>query len=372
MRFMTDMSRVPRQTALAVTVIAVAVALAACGAKKPGPTQAAARVDGAEITVHQINYRLQRERGLRADQMEQAGRKVLDQLIDEQLVVEKAEKEKLDKDPQAAQAMDAARREVLARAYVEQVAQGVPAPTEDALHRYYEQNDALFTRRRIYTLQEFLAQVPVDRIPVLKAMIDAGKPVADVAAWFKEQNVPFRGQQGVHPAEQVPLNSLKQLADVPDGRGLITSTGDQVHVTYVVSSVSEPVDYDKAKPAITQFLGAESRRKTTEGNLAALRSAAKIQYMAPYEGLAASQAAAFSLKDVAATAPAPQASGDRVSLPVSRASGVQVTLPTAEAGVHVELPTSTSQGVRVSLPSTAASSVEVRLPPQSGVDSGKK
>jgi len=359
---MTDMSRVPRRMALGTSVLALGLALAACGAKKHETTQAAARVDGAEITVHQINYRLQRERGLKPEQMDEAGRKVLEQLIDEQLVVEKAEKEKVDKDPLAEQAMGAARREILARAYVEQAAQGVPAPADDALHRYFDDNEALFAKRRIYTLQEFLAQVPLAKLPALQALVDAGKPVAEVESWLKQQGVPFRGQQGVHPAEQIPLGSLKQLAAQPDGRGILVSNGSQVHVTYIVSSTTQPVSFDQAKPAIAQFLLTDARRKATEGNLAALRSAAKIQYMPPYEALAAAQPAALSTKDIDAKSQVQAASGTRVSLP---AAGVS-------SSTQVSLPTATAPGVRISLPASAASSVEVRLPSQTGGSPDKK
>jgi EpsD family peptidyl-prolyl cis-trans isomerase len=369
-RHMTPMSRVPRVAALTGMAIAIAVMLAACG-KKHDATQSAARVDGTEITVHQINYRLQHER-VRSDQMDAASHKVLEQLIDEQLVVEKAEKDKLDKQPEGEQALAAARRDVLAHAYIEQVGQGVPPPTEDMLHQYFDDNSALFSNRRIYTLHEFLARVPVEQIPALQALVDSGKPSSDVVAWMKAQNVAFREQEGSHPAEQVPLGSLKQLSTLADGHGMLASAGNQVHITYLVSSDPQPVAFDRAKPAISQFLTVEARRKATEGNLAALRSAAKIQYAAEYQALGVSQGPDITTRDIAASAPDAIASNSHVSLPDTGAgSRVQVALPAASGtSVQVTLPT-TTPGVRVSLP-VAASSVEVRLPPQTGSDAGKK
>jgi EpsD family peptidyl-prolyl cis-trans isomerase len=358
---MTTKSTTMRRTLMTASLVSSALLLAACTGHKKEATQSAARVDGTEITVHQINYRLQRERGLRPEQMDEASRKVLEQLIDEQLIVERAEKVKMDKEPGAGQALDAARREVLARAYVEQAAQSVPAPTDQALHTYFDANPDLFSSRRVYTLQEYLAKVPEDEIPALRALVDGGKSTAEIEAWFKAGNVPFRGQQGTHPAEQIPLGSLKSLAALQDGRGIVVSAGNQVHVTYISASTLAPVPFDKAKPAIGQFLTVEARRKATEGNLAALRSVAQVKYSAPYEALAAS-ASTFSLKDVEAASQAAAATGTRVSLPVNTSSGVQVSLPGA----------ATTTGVRVSLPNSPASGVEVRLPPQSGGDAAKK
>lgn len=361
-----------RHAALTATAVAAALLLAACTGHKKDATQSAARVDGTEITVHQINYRLQRERGLRPEQQEAASHKVLEQLIDEQLVVEKAEKVKMDKEAGAQQALDAARREVLARAYVEQAAQSVPVPNDAAIHAYYDANDALFSHRRVYTLHEYLAKVPEDKVPALRALVEASKSPADVEAWFKAQGVQFRAQETTQPAERIPLNSLKTLATVPDGHGLVASAGSQVHVTYVASSVQAPVDYEKAKPVIAQFLMVESRRKTTESNMAALRTAAKIDYSAPYQALAASGPALGTLKDIDAASQLQTPSGTHVTLPVaSTSSGVQVTLPaTTTSSVQVSLPQ--TQGVRVSLPATPASSVEVRLPPQTTPDTPKK
>jgi EpsD family peptidyl-prolyl cis-trans isomerase len=321
--------------------------------------------------VHQLKYQLQRQH-VRPDQEEAASGKALEQLIDEQLIVEKAEKVKMEREPGAQQALDATRREVLARAYVEQAAQTVPTPTDAAMHNYFDDNDALFAHRRVYVLQEYLAKVPEDKIPALRAMVEAGRPPAEVEAWFAAQNAPFRTQQSTHPAEQIPLNSLKALAAVQDGHGLVAAAGNQVHVTYVSTSTQAPVTFDKARPAIGQFLMVEARRKVTEGNLAALRTSAKIDYAPQYAALAASSPVLGTTKDIDSATQITETNGTHVTLPAANASsGVQVTLPTTTtSSVQVSLPQ--TQGVRVSLPATPASSVEVRLPAQATPDASKK
>jgi len=369
---MTKNDTMLRSTALTAAAVCVLL-LAGCGNNhKKGATQSVARVDGTELTMTELKYRLNREH-VRPDREEEAAPKVLEQLIDEQLIVEKAEKNKLDLEPTAQQALDAARRDVLARAYMEQAAQSVAAPTDAAIHGYYDSNPYLFSQRRVYTLQEYLAKVPEDKIPALRAMVEAGRPPEEAEAWFKAQGAAFRGQQSTHPAEQIPLGSLKEIAGIPVGKGLVASAGNQVHVTYVTSSTDAPVSFDKARGAIAQFLTVEGRKKVTEGNVGALRTAAKIEYAPQYAALAASGPALATLKDIeSAPSPLSNASGARVSLPaVNEASGVQVTLPTTTtSGVQVTLPQ--SQGVRVSLPATPASSAQVRLPPATPQDASKK
>ena len=94
--------RAIRMMALLPVVLA-AVLATGCGDKGSSEgkaTQAAARVNGSEVTVHQINQILERQQGLRPEQADAASRNILEGLIDQQLAVDKAEEQKLDRDPQ--------------------------------------------------------------------------------------------------------------------------------------------------------------------------------------------------------------------------------------------------------------------------------
>ncbi|HEX7640221.1 MAG TPA: EpsD family peptidyl-prolyl cis-trans isomerase [Burkholderiaceae bacterium] len=367
---MSDLSILARRLALVAAAAGLAAGLSACG-RKHEPTQAAARVDGTEITVHEINYRVQRDHSLRADQVEAAGRRALNDLIREQLFVEKAEKAKVDKEPDAQQALDAARRGVLVQAYLEQQAGSVAPPTDDAVRSYYDANPQLFSNRRIYTVHEFLALVTPDQAKALEAMVDQARPVADFQAWFKAQNVDMREQEVTRPAEQLPPAAARTLSSVPAGHGVIALTGNRAHVTLVVSSEPRPVGFDEARPVIQRILTVEGRRSNAEATVAALRSAAKIEYAPQYAALAASGPALGTLHDTVASGP--MEVGERVSLPASSATpDVHVTLPTdTSSGVRVSLPGNAQPGVRISLPTTPASSVDVHLSPQASQATGK-
>ena len=83
-------------------------------------------------------------------------REVLDRLVDQELAVEKAIEKKLDRSPEVLLALENSRREILARAYVEQITAGVPKPTTEEAKKYYAENPALFAERRIYNIQEIV------------------------------------------------------------------------------------------------------------------------------------------------------------------------------------------------------------------------
>ena len=90
--------------------VCAAVVLTGCGGKKDKEgvaSQTAAKVNKQELTVHQINFVLQQQRGLRQEQMEPASHQVLERLIDQELALQKAEDSKLDRDPLVQQQLEA-------------------------------------------------------------------------------------------------------------------------------------------------------------------------------------------------------------------------------------------------------------------------
>ena len=109
-------------------------------------TQVAARVNADEITVHQINDVLARNQNITPEFATQAKREILDRLIDQQLTKQKAIENKLDRSPKVMRAIEAAKSEILARAYQEQLAESLPRPVPVEVHEYYKQHPELFAQ----------------------------------------------------------------------------------------------------------------------------------------------------------------------------------------------------------------------------------
>lgn len=310
-----------RLAALLPVVAAVAL-LAGCGdkAKSEGKaSQAAARVNGDEITVHQINQVLERQPGLKPEQTDAASRQVLESLIDQQLAVAKAEEQKLDRDPQVVQLLDATRRSILARVYLEKAAAaGAGTPTPEELRKYYDTKPALFSQRKVYALQEFTVLAPADVTGPLMDKLKATKTATDFVETMKNSGVKFTANQVTQAAEGLPMNLLEPLSRVGDGEALYITGADGFKAVLVVASKSQPVAFEQAKPAIEQFLTAERRREFAQKEIKSLRAAAKLEYIGKFAEKAASGAAAASAPAVAASAtpavvPAPAAASGPAS-----------------------------------------------------------
>lgn len=271
---------------VAVSLTALLLTLAGCGDKKKDKdkpaSQTAAKVNKEEITVHQINYVLQQQRGIPPERAASASQQVLERLIDQELAVQKASEKKLDRDPRVVQQIEAARREIIARSYVEQIGSGAPKPTPEEIKAYYEEKPALFKERRVYSLQEIAIEASPEQVDALRVKLAAAKDINEFVAYLKSSDYKFSGNQAVRAAEQLPLSSLDSFAKMKDGQAVFTKTPTGAQIVVLAGSRSQPIDDARARPAIEQFLLNERKRKVVEDDLKALRAASKIEYVGQY------------------------------------------------------------------------------------------
>ena len=295
-------SRAIRMMALLPVVLAAALA-AGCGDKAPSEgkaTQSAARVNDAEITVHQINQILERQQGLRPEQADAASRNILEGLIDQQLAVAKAEEQKLDRDPQVMQMLESTRRGILARTYLERAAaSGAGTPSAEEVRKYFDDKPALFSQRKLYALQEFTVPATAEQTKDVIEVLKKARTPAEYAETIKAAGLKFTTQQVTQAAEGLPLAIVDQLSKVGDGESLFITAKDGFKAVLVLASRPQPVAFEQAKPAIEQFLTAERRRQFAQKEIKAMRDAAKIEYLGKFAEKPASGAAAAAGNSVA-------------------------------------------------------------------------
>jgi EpsD family peptidyl-prolyl cis-trans isomerase len=274
---------------LAVALVLVALA-AGCGKKeadKKPATQVAARVNSDEITVHQINTALARAPNLAPEAAVRAKRQVLERLIDEELAKQKAVEKKLDRSPGVVQAIEAAKAEILARAYLQQVAAALPQPAADQVKKYYDEHPELFAQRRLFSIEE-IALTADDKVAgELREQVAKGRSMKEIAEWLTSREVKFAPNRGLRAAEQVPLELLPRLQQMKDGEIRMFDTGEHREVVHLLASRAAPVDLAKAEPRIRQFLVNQRSRDALAEEMKQLRSQAKIEYLGEFAGDAA-------------------------------------------------------------------------------------
>ncbi len=309
---------------LPLAVVAAAALLVGCGEKKEKvASQTAAKVNKDEITVHQINFVLQQQRNVRPEQADAASKQILERLIDQELALQKADELKVDRDPRVVQQLEAAKREIVARAYLEKVGEAATKPTPEDIKKYYDEKPALFSQRRIYSIQEISIEAKPDQVALLRERLAASKNITEFIEFLKSNEFRFSGNQAVRAAEQLPLQSLDTFAKMTDGQAALSPAANGVQVVVLAGSRSQPVTEEQARPAIEQFLLNERKRKLIEDDVKAMRAAAKIEYIGKFGEAAASAPAGAA--PAAASAPAP------IAGPATEAAPAAAPAPAAPA-----------------------------------------
>src|SRR5207344_2443568 len=124
------------------------------------------------------------------------------------LLVQKALEAHLDQDPLVAQSLEAARRQILAQAWLERRAGAAAQARPDEVRAFYADNPALFKERRIYRLRELAVTAPNELVDALRAEALAARDLDEVAAWLRQRHASFRQASSVQPAEQLALSYL--------------------------------------------------------------------------------------------------------------------------------------------------------------------
>ena len=304
---------------ISLVALAASVALlAGCGDKKDkAASQTAAKVNKSEITVHQINFVLQQQRNIRPEQADAASKQILERLIDQELALQKADDLKIDRDPRVVQQLEAAKREIIARAYLEKVGEAAAKPTSEEIKKYYDDKPALFKERRIYSVQEIGIEARPDQVPLLRDKLSAAKNINEFVEFLKANDFKFAGNQAVRAAEQLPMQSLDALSKMQDGQAMLIQGPNGAQVVVLAGSRSQPVTEEQARPAIEQFLLNERKRKLMEEDVKAMRAAAKIEYVGKF-GEGAPKAASAP-----ASSAAPAASGGMSGTDINKGMGLK-------------------------------------------------
>lgn len=294
-----------RRLGAALLVALVGVGLPACGskAKEAKPGQALASVNGAEITVMQLNEELQRA-GVGPGEQEAASKQLLQALIDRQLLQNEAAREKIERDPRVMQSIERARSLIVAQEYLRKHLGNPAKPTAAEVEDYFSKNPQFFAQRKQFNMNE-LVIATADLTPALKAAADAARSLEDVAVWMDAHKLRFARSQVARSTADLSAEMSAQLLRMPQGQLFIVKEGGRTLLISIAEIREAPVPLAVAAPQIEQFLISRRNKESAAAELARLRAGAKIEYLNKSMAMDARPAAtpaAVSLGAPAATA----------------------------------------------------------------------
>lgn len=273
---------------LIFTGLLLALALTTgCGKKEDAKvaTQVAARVNSDEITVHQVNNILARDQNITPEVAAQAKREILDRLIDQHLARQKAIENKLDRSPNVMQTIEAAKSEILARSYLEQIAAAIPKTADWEVQKYYKEHPELFAQRRLFNLEELGFVAKSDVVTGLRHQVSNARSMQEIADWLQSRGVKFVINRGIRAAEEIPIEILAEVQAMKEGQNRLFEAGsERFQVIRVVAYKVEPVDEASAAPRIQQFLLNRRSSEVIAKEMKEIKEQAKIEYFGEFAG----------------------------------------------------------------------------------------
>jgi len=258
-----------RAGALGLALLAL---LAGCNRSSAPQLEQAATVDGAVISTQAMAAAA----GKQAASGAQAA--VLDRLISEQLFANAATAQGLEQQPQVAAALESARRQVLARAYVDQQSAKEKPINQADVTAFYQAHPELFAQRKVFRVQELAILLDGAQKARVSQTLQPMKTFGERAKWLKQNGIVHESRVVVRPAEDWPADLLQQLQRMKDGGAFEVVNERGLSVLQLTGIEDQPLTLDQAKGRIAQYLSNERGAELIKRERAALAAKARIEY----------------------------------------------------------------------------------------------
>jgi len=206
----------------------------------------------------------------------------LDRLVQRNLFAEQARIEKLDQDADVLAAIEAARKRILAQAYVAKLADGVSKPSADDVSEYYQAHPALFSQRSVYTLQEITIVGNAIELQRASAQYEKINTFSDMVEWLESNDIRYALSNAVKGAEEMPADFLPTLLTLKPGQVVKVRNEQGLSILQLTDKRDEPVTLEQSTPVIEQFLLNRTLGDELDAAAQKLREKVKVVYYPPY------------------------------------------------------------------------------------------
>ncbi len=266
--------------------------LAGCdSAEKTPGGQVVARVDGRDVTIHELNAELKLipNRGT-PDQRKLVEAVALARVVERKMLADEAQKRNLDKNPDFLMAKQRTDENLLVQVLQSDIQSKVQATTREAAQKFVADNPQLFGDRKIFTIDQiqFLQPANLDSLP-----LKAAKSMGEVEKILLDANIEYRRapQQldslAIAPALTTAISKISAtangepfiFADQPNG-----APAPIIYVNNVTSTATKPFIGEKAVTFAQNILQRQEVQKRLASELNRFKESykSKIVYAKGY------------------------------------------------------------------------------------------
>lgn len=254
---------------------------------KRSSTQVAAKVNGSEVTINQVNQALNKVRNKNTDEnKEELKNSVLSKIIDQELLVQEAIKLQLDRKPNILSQMELAKREVLINAYLNRM---LPSPndvSEPEVREYYNANKDIFADRMRYKYLQILVQVDGDDKSNLVQFLKESEDIKSIQKYVESSGLIFKQNLEQKSSENIPKQFREAFSNLDVNDVGFVEMGDGVLIFGMNEKKTDSITLEKSRPIVVQLITKEKRQESGKTLLETLRKKSQVEYLNGFSGTA--------------------------------------------------------------------------------------
>lgn len=269
----------------ALLATGAALLLAACGSEPTG--QVAAKVDGDEITLTELNTELQGAQIPKGADTKVIQRQALQRVVDRKLLANVAREEKIDQSPEFVVRRQQLEEALLVQMLSQKVARGMKAPTAAELDKFAKENPNVFAGREILSIDQI--RFPAPQNPDFLKKLAVTKTMPEVVAVLDAQGMKYERGNTAMDTARIPPQLAQQIRAVPAGEPFVLPAGNLLLVNLVTGSKASPLPPEAIRPVATNGLSQTKLGEALQQRLKAERDKSKVEYQPGFEPPAAAK-----------------------------------------------------------------------------------
>jgi EpsD family peptidyl-prolyl cis-trans isomerase len=268
-------------------VLSGVVLLSGCGGEDDtgtkSATQVVAKVNGEEVTIHQLNQLLSRVRVPEGEySKEEIEKKALDSLIEKTLVLQAAKNVKLDREPAVLSALEEAKNKVLIDRYVQRTLESVAKPSDKKIQQFYDNFPELFADRKMYVFTKLAISANADQVEQMIDQVKQGRSIDQIVAQLKQLDIKYKKMSEAKGEGKLANPILHFLSALQAGDIGYLKMSDGLLVVELHKLLDQSVGLDDAKNVIARQLLLDERKKASKKLVDSLKETAEIEYVGKF------------------------------------------------------------------------------------------
>jgi EpsD family peptidyl-prolyl cis-trans isomerase len=238
------------------------------------------QVNGGDITARQLEAELWSAGGTASVQQPAVRKQALEALIDRQVLLDEALRNKIDRDPKVIAIVERLKTQAIVQAYLESKASNLARASKAEIDAYFDAHPELFAHRKVLDITQ-LTVAAKDFGGSLKAVMDRAGSLDQVALWLRQHHVHFEKTQRSYTSAEVPVEMLGSLQHLGQKRLFVMQDkdGGQDQLCALNDVRDSPVTRDAATAQIERYLLNKKMQDVAAAEITRLRASAKLVYV---------------------------------------------------------------------------------------------